>query len=406
MTKEKEKILILTSSFPAKKNSFRGGGNFVYDLATFLSKDYSIIVLTPLLNNTLRKEKFDEINIYRFAFLPFKSLYKYFSNGILSAFKENSFLKLLLPLFLICQLFALKKVLKKEKNIRLIHTHWLIPQGFIASLHKNIFNKKIKILSTSHGSDILSFNSGIGLKMKKYALKNIDELTVVSNYLKEKILETVFKNPIHVYPMGLKTNDFLHQKADIEIKKKYDINGELLLFIGRLTEVKGLKYLLKAMPEIINNHPNIKLLIVGDGVLKNRLIAQVSELNIKENIVFCGQLDHHELPKYYATSDIFIGPSLSEGFGLTFAEAACSGTIVVASSLPSIKDIIINEKTGFLVKPKSHKDISDTVLKILSSENDLTAIKKNASEHVIKNFDWGKVAKNYNSLYSKLLQNN
>ncbi len=401
MTKKKEKILVLTSSFPAKRNSFRGGGNFVYDLAAFLTKDYSIIVLTPLLNNTLKKEKFDEINIYRFGFLPFKSLYKYFSNGILSAFKENSFLKLLLPLFLICQFFALKKVLKKEKDIKLIHAHWFIPQGLISVIYKILLNNSIKLIVTSHGSDINTLKNVIFRYIQRFIINNANIVTAVSNDLKSKLQSINSKNDIPVIPMGINTSLF-RPTFDQNIRKEYNIQGAFLLFVGRLETVKGIDLLIEALPTVIKSYPETKVLIIGTGLLEMKLKRRCKELNISRNVSFLGRIQSTNLPSFYSTADLVIMPSISEGSPVVLPEALCCNAFVLTSDIPVYKEYVEEGKNGLTFKSMDISDLSIKINDILNNQHKKRSVD---NKLIAKHFDWKNIASNYNSLYSKLLQN-
>src|SRR5205807_7288673 len=130
--------------------------------------------------------------------------------------------------------------------------------------------------------------------------------------------------PITVLHMGFDIHMFTTTEYNKIVKDKFKIKGPLLLFVGRLAEKKGVRYLLDAMPAIVQKFPTVTLLIIGEGNLKKELEEYTVTRNITEYIFFLGALSNTELPAYYATADIFIVPSIqtkdgdTEGLDLTF----------------------------------------------------------------------------------------
>ena len=133
-------------------------------------------------------------------------------------------------------------------------------------------------------------------------------------------------------------------------------------------EKKGVEYLLQAMPKILSKLPSSRLIIVGEGSLKNNLEEIVKNKKLENAVTFIGPVNNKELPKYYASSDIFIGPSImtddgdTEGLGLTFIEASMSECVPVGSRVGGITDVIQENKTGLLVEEKNPDDIADKII--------------------------------------------
>ncbi len=399
----KEKILVLTSSFPVDNHQKRVGGGAVLKLSELICPGFESIIVTPKLTNSIEEINIPGIQIFRFKFLPFKRLYRYFNYGIFAGFRRNMLLTPLIIPLLYSQFNLARKLIKKNK-IKIIHVHWMIPQGLIAVMLKLCIRKiDIKIIISVHGSDMHYFNDRISLKLKRFILSYVDELTTVSNDLKEKAKRLGYKKRIHVYPMGVDTVMFSPDKRNVSLKKKHSINGPFLLFIGRLSPEKGVDKLIHAMAEIVKIYSDSKLLIIGDGILKGELKTLCELLKLQDHILFTGNLSHNELPAYYATANIFIGPSIHEGFGLTFAEAASCGCLIISSDLSSIGDIIIQNKTGFSINTEDPQAICDKVLDVLRNKDNYRHIKKQAREHVMRNFDWHIVASKYMDLMQNII---
>jgi len=394
---QKEKILVLTSSFPINENSNIGGGVFVYNLCERLSEEYEIHVLTPRIIDSEKESRFNAISIKRYSFLGSKNLIG--MSGIAATLSKKKPAYIFVPFFLISQLLSLKKYIR-ENNISIIHAHWLIPQGIVAVFYKRIFNKEIKIICTSHGSD-LNMNFGwIGKQILKSILQHTDSLTVVSQNLREKAIALGYKKKIEIIPMGIDTKRFNYINEN-GIKKKYRIKGDLILFVGNLIEVKGVEYLLRAIPEILLSKPNTTLLFVGDGILKERLNAISGELNIKNNIVFTGSISNNEMPNYFSAADIVVMPSLNEGLGLVWVEAMACKTLVIASDIDVFKHHIKHYENGFLVPVKNSQAIADMVLEVFNNLNKMDEIRENARKYVVSNFDWEIVTSKFVNILSR-----
>jgi len=110
------------------------------------------------------------------------------------------------------------------------------------------------------------------------------------------------------------------------------------------------EYLIRAMPDVIRNLPKAKLMIIGDGLEKERLVNLANELKLGNSILFAGKIKNEDLPKFYASADVFVGPSIitekgdTEGLGVVFLEAIASGTCVIGTNVGGIPDIIKNNE--------------------------------------------------------------
>ena len=191
--KTKKNILVMTTSFPRWPGDF--DGLFVYDLSKRLVDSFNVFVLAPHYLGAKVKENWDGLKICRFKyFWPIKS--QRLCGGapsMLSNLKKYKLSYLQLPFFMIFYFLNLKRIVEKE-NIKIIHAHWIIPQGFIAVLYKKLFRKKdLKIICTSHGIDssaLPKFNF-----LKRWVINNSNNLTTVSNDIRRKIIKLMGDNP-------------------------------------------------------------------------------------------------------------------------------------------------------------------------------------------------------------------
>jgi len=399
----KPKLLVLTSSFMRWKGDSLGGGHFVYELSKRLIDAFDVFVLAPRARKSKKEEVIDNLKIRRFNQFPLINTELAKMGGILNNLKKNKLLYFVLPFFLLQQLISISRIVRAEK-VEVIHAHWIIPQAFLAVLYRKLSGSKVKILATIHGSDFWKMDSKLSRRMKKYVFNNIDELTVVSTYLRDAVIEFGYAKEVYVYPMGVDATMFSPNKIDLTLKDRLKINREFILFAGACTENKGIKYLIEAVPKIVEVFPLLKLIVIGDGPLKTDMIKLAGQLNIKENVIFLGAIPNNELPEYYATADVFILPSFSEGFPVALMEAMSSGCIPICSDIPVFKSVLDEGKTGFIVELQSSESISDKVISVLKNKNNCNDIRSEIRSYAVNNFDWSGISKKYELLLSEVLK--
>ncbi len=301
----------------------------------------------------------------------------------------------------------LKKLIKQEK-IDLLHIHLWNPAscryGFLAGS-----SKKIPIITTEHDPFKLS---AIKDFFKKRVLKNTSKIIAISENNK-KILSSLYKdqkNKIEVILNGIDTTWWQSQlfritKEDIiKIKKEIFRAKEdtlIITSIAELHERKGLKYLIKAIPDVIKKYPNIKLIIIGDGPDKKNLEHLIKKLKIENHVELLGK--KKEIPKLLKSSNIFCLPSIREGFGLVNLEAMAIPLPIVATLAGGIPEIVKNNKTGLLVPPENSEKITKALIELISSEKKRKSLAEEGFKRVHEYFDAKIMAKKYEKIYLETL---
>lgn len=158
-----------------------------------------------------------------------------------------------------------------------------------------------------------------------------------------------------------------------------------IVTVGTLNRQKGMQYLIKALPKVIKEFPDVKLEIVGDGGYKKDLQSQVKHLKLKDHVKFVGFLP--DVEKYLAKFDIYVQPSLSESFGLAIVQAMGAGLPVIATNTGGIPEIITDGITGLLVESKDSKAISEALIELLRDPKKAREMGKVAREEVKLKFN-------------------
>jgi glycosyltransferase involved in cell wall biosynthesis len=371
-----------------------------------LTDTYIVTVHTPHYPGAETEEKLDGMQIHRFRyfFSPMEKLAG--SIGILPTLKKNKWYYGVVPFFLLAQLVSLLLLVRKIRP-DIIHAHWVVPQGFIAVLVKMVTG--VPVVVTAHGADVFGLQGLLFKTIKRFTLQRVCSVVAVSSVIASVLTELLpsTSKPV-VIPMGVDSEVFHPDKTDRIVRAQYAVKDYLLLYVGRLTEKKGVQYLINAMLPVLRDIPNVKLLIVGGGELDEELTEQVLRLGLEEHVKFAGRCPNAELPAYYASADIFIGPSITtpqgdtEGFGLTFVEAAMSGCLLIGTDTGGIKDIIKDRETGFLVSEKSSTALADAILYAVHHKLEVNALRVKSRAVCIENFDWKVIARKYSNLLGQV----
>jgi glycosyltransferase involved in cell wall biosynthesis len=200
-------------------------------------------------------------------------------------------------------------------------------------------------------------------------LSAADSLVAPSMAYKAKLSNMhVDPNKIQVIPYGIDIKRF-QSATGSAFKKKYGCeSSRVILSVGRLNYQKGFQYLIQALPGILKQVPNAKLVIVGDGEKLAYLQGLSRSLGVNGSVVFTGAMNQTEIPGAYAACDVFALPSLFESFGISLIEAQATGKPVVCTRTGGAPEALIDGKTGLLVEPANPKQLESAIMHILSDD--------------------------------------
>lgn len=197
-------------------------------------------------------------------------------------------------------------------------------------------------------------------KLEKVACTEANYLITVSELLKEDI------NEEHNISAQVIYNGFSKPKSkDVDIKKHLGIEGDMIFFVGRHAEQKGIEHLIYGFKKYLENDNNAYLVLGGEGHLREAYEDFVNLLGIENNVIFTGFLEDEILGDYYDSADVFISPSVSEPFGLTITEALEMKTPVIATK-SGVKEIL-PQNLVFDAEPDS-TSIKGALEKVLGSQ--------------------------------------
>jgi glycosyltransferase involved in cell wall biosynthesis len=278
-----------------------------------------------------------------------------------------------------------------------MHAHFL-NNGFIGAKLKNLYNKPLIV--TAHGTDVydLPFRDNWYRTIARYVLTEADEVITVSKFNAEKLLSLgVSPNKLHVIPNGY-DDRFFKPLSSCSIRQKMGLplNKRVLLSVGNLVEVKGHTYLIDAMNIVLKKRNDVIAVIIGSGPLQEQLQKKVIQLGLNGKILFVGRKMHEEIPMWLNASDIFVLPSLGEGFPTVIPEALACGKPVIGTKVGGVPEALSNPDVGFLVNPRDSKSLADAILVALEKKWDSETILSYA-----KQYAWGNLVKRILSVYEQ-----
>jgi rhamnosyl/mannosyltransferase len=356
---------------------FGGMEKVVRDINVGLKKDVNMKVLTCQVVGKGDKEIIDDIEVFRAG-----SIGTYFSVPISFTF----------PLLL--------KKISRDRDI--LHFHLPFPLAVMSYL---LVRPKGKIVIWWH-SDILKPKNLYKLykPFLRRFLNKVDKIIVATPYhIKNSDILKDFENKCEIIPYGIDVEQFnfideIKEKAK-KIRKKY--GPKIILFVGRLIYYKGLEYLIQAMKSV-----DAKLLIIGEGCLKENLQKLVGKLKIRDKVFFLGRVGNSGIITYYYACDIFILPSVekTEAFGLVQLEAMACGKSVVNTNLPTgVPYVSLDKITGVTVPPKDAKALAGAINNLLNNEGLRKRYGENGRKRVEKEFTVKIMTKKVLNLYQELV---
>ena len=394
---------MVTTSYPRHEGDFAGA--FLYQICKELGKlDVEVTVVAPNDAQSKGYNQYGNVKIKRFNyFMKSHQGIAYGYGGILANIRKRPWLILILPFFLFT---FFTNVLAVARRCDLIHANW-IPTGYMCTFIKLLLRKPL--ILTVRGKDINLYKN----KQKTFHLlsrilfPHVDLFTTVSDEFAHFLKDELVVRPEKVF---LIPNGVSNVRIDMEHleghKLRYGIpeNGLKAIYVGSLTELKGVRWLVQAWKVVVKEYPEAKLLIIGDGDDRKHLENMATRLDLEKSIIFYGYQQTHTIPYWLACADVFVLPSLFEGRPNVLLEAFQSHLPVVATDISGIRELLQDGANGFLVPIENPEALASRILELFSSEKIRKEMGKAGKELIrTRGLTWGNCAKRYHELYKHLL---
>ncbi len=393
------KICMVSRTYPPRLG---GPGSMVQRLSSELvRKGFEISVVTQRISGAPRFEVDNGVAIYR----------------ELNISDKNEFT----PWNLSIGIAAMTKRIIQLKQHEVFHAHDISVAGFSACLAKQIVDKPFFL---KYGGDLVfeylslkespSWDPREGLEgtlryrggfarllheIQRWYFKNYDLVLPDSEYGREHLTKNlnVPEEKVKVIP-NVVDAEFFSPSGTKKAKAELGLNGEIVLYAGRLLEWKGLPVLIKAFRDVAAARPSANLLIGGDGPKEARLRYLIKEMGLKNKIRLLGRISRNDMPRYLNACDVFVLPSYFDTTPNALLEAMACGKPCIASDINGIREVL-KDGAGLMVPVADATGLADGILHLLGDPELRRALGKKARERIEAEYSWQRLQQRFVELY-------
>lgn len=376
------RILLINYEFPPLGG---GAGNATQNIARELSRaGHNVLVLTTWFSGLSEDEMTEEYRVIRVkskrarvdrsnVFEMFHFAWRAVVDGrdVAKEFKPDATISFFaIPSGLVAWYFKKKFGVPYVVSLRGGDVPGFLPENL---RWHHIFSAPLTTLVWKNAAHIVANSEGLRILADKTALRYGKKVTMIPNGVDRELFSTRSESA--------------------------SSNTTKILFVGRLTEQKGVTYIIDAVNEILKKRNDLKgslvCSIIGDGPLRGVLEEKVKGLGLGDSIIFHGWVPREKLPTFYQNADVFVLPSSDEGMPNVVLEAMASGLPIITTFVPGSEELVVGGENGMLVKDRT--ELTPAMLDFLDNREKWQAMGR-ASLERSKKFDWVKIAGEYISL--------
>jgi phosphatidylinositol alpha-1,6-mannosyltransferase len=345
------------------------------------------------------------VTIRRFSYgggKYWKAVFHFIRNFAKSKNKKKYFLFIVSMLInrhaiIVCHPFISESELNifRQKSNLVIQCSMPIYTGIIGLYYKLMYG--IPLVVYVHGSELIYHSRAINQNILQRLVFNNADLVISNSAYTTNLAITKGCDQRKIFKtlLGANTRNFFVNDSRSLIEKKYSIDKDslILLTVSHLVPRKGADNVIRALPKIKQEIPDVKYLIGGRGEYLSELERLTIENEVSHLVHFLGFIQEEELNDLFNACDIFIMPNRQEdydveGFGIVFADAAACAKPTIAGNSGGAVDAIVDNETGFLVDPNSPDDIADKCIKLLKDEKLRLKFGQNGLKRVNEELNW------------------
>ena len=382
------RVLFLAHAYP--RYDADPVGSFVGNLAVALrDRGVDVTVSAPSAAGLAPHEHVNGIPVHRFRYAPDRYETLAYTGTMGAQVRDTVSGKVAMLSYLVAAYRAARALVRRER-FDVVHAHWWFPGGLVASALAQ--TTRLPFVTTLHGSDLrLATTCHFGRVLFARVAREGRAMTAVSTWLARGAEELAPGHSVTVAPMPVLT-DLFHPGETRE--------SDLLLFVGKLTEQKGLARLLRAMTHM---RQRARLAVVGAGrVDDSALRTMACELGLDDRIEWLPLLTQTELAAQYRRAALHVVPALDEGLGLTAVESLLSETPVVGFRSGGLPDIVPDGVAGRLAEPGDERALAEALDALLADPDARRAMGVAGRAHAEERFGAAAASQRYADLYRRI----
>lgn len=269
------------------------------------------------------------------------------------------------------------------------------------------------IVHTVHGAPFHRFQSGVSRALfrfaERWAAKRCHHLISVADAMTDLLVESGVapKKKFTTVYSGMNVEPFLESsKFRMRVRKKYGFSDEHIVIgkIARLFHLKGHDDVVDAAVQVIQDHPNVRFLFVGDGMLKDQLEKRIASRRLQEYFVFTGLVKPSEVPQLISAMDMLVHASYREGLARALPQALISGVPAISYDIDGAKEVVLEGETGYLVAPGNISELALAMEKLVVNSQSRIEFGSYGRERFTQQFKHQEMTKRIRTIYQGLLE--
>lgn len=296
---------------------------------------------------------------------------------------------------------------KLRRSFDILFVNGIYPCGYVAAKLRRIL--RVPIVVSCPGGDIQTIRDiGYGKRLDpkidqrvRWAVHQVDGLFAIVPAIRKELESLgVPQDRIWDVPHGSDPKRFERIPS---IRSLFDIpeDHQILLLLGRNHEKKGYPDFIRAMPSIVKQSPKVRAVIVGKGT--EELAPLVAEMGAEKQVILSPPFTWVEYPQLFMGADIYVSPSLVEGFSLALADAMAAGLPQVVCDVEGCRDVVNHEQTGLIVPPRNTEAMAEAIGELLNNQEHYDRLSE-GSKAKAKTFHWDVIVDRHLEIYRQLIQ--
>lgn len=342
----------------------------------------------------LRNQILNGVKIYRFRY--FLKQYERLTHEETAVDRiKRGPLNVMLAVFYI--LFGTLNIIRlvKKERFDIIHIHWPFPHILFGVCAKTA--GQVRLFTTFYGVEIRWLKQKFPFLSRpfSYFINKADTITAISTHTARE-LDTITRKKVAIVPFS----------AAIGPRRGTTSDAKEVIFVGRLVERKGVRFLIEAFAHVKDAIPH-RLVIIGDGPERADLEQRTHNLNLEDRIIFTGRISDEELYRHYNQCSFIVLPAVYdakgdiEGLGVVLIEAMSYSKPAIASNAGGITDIMTDGENGFLVPPRDVHALAKAIERLATDNEMRERMGVRAKQVVDGKFSWNRITSQLISLYER-----
>lgn len=402
------KILMVTSSYPKYEGDVTAP--FIESIAASIAaRGNEVHVLAPYHPDLKRAGVEKGVHLHFFKYAPLRHLNIWgYAEALEADVRVKGAIFPLTPVVFASSLWSLLR-LTRETKFDIMHAHWVIPNGPVATLIAKV--RRLPLIVSMHGSDVfVAEQSGLIAGVARWVYRAASAITAPSDDLRLRAIRLgASSNRCHLVPYGVDPSKFTRiEGAGPLLRKELGISQDtpVIFAVGRMVYKKGFEYLIRAVPAILREHPDAKVVLAGGGDLQGKLVSLVNQLGVGDSVIMPGWISRDKLPLYFSGCDLFVLPSVVDqqgnvdGLPNTLLEAMASARPVVATNVAGIPLAVKDGENGLVVPEKQPGELSAAINLLLRAPDLRQQYGEASRRRVEDDLNWDTTARTFEKLYN------